>query len=440
MSAALVEIETGVHHCMATTKALDGVTQIERALERLDVWIEHEEFRGWDPHDALNSPLLRVIAGDNRLMGMIFVQFMRRTPINLRRLLGVPKTHNPKAMGLFLGTYSQKFASTRSMAYKNKIRVFSDWLIEHAASGYAGPCWGYHFDWPNRAFFAPAGTPTIVNTAFIALSFLDAHDAVNLPQESEPSAKVQGDLTARSSGNVDGLTIARNACEFILRDLNVYRSSDDEACFSYTPRDRRFVHNANVLGAWLLAAVSVRTGEARLADGARAAARFTVTRQTSDGSWPYGIDKRDQWVDNLHTGYVLVATKRVGRLLDIDEFDASVVKGYQFWKQRMFLENSAPKYYPNRTYPIDVHCVAQAILTYLEFSDIDPNALHEAEKLCRWAIANLQDPKGFFHYQIHRRHRVRVPYMRWGQAWMQLALTKLLSGVCALRRQPWCER
>jgi hypothetical protein len=132
-------------------------------------------------------------------------------------------------------------------------------------------------------------------------------------------------------------------------------------------------------------------------------------------------------VDNFHTGYVLVAIKRIGQFLQTDEFDTSTSKGYMFWKERMFLDNLVPKYYPNQMYPIDVHSVAQAILTYLEFSDVDPLALERAEQLSKWAIEHLQDPKGFFHYQIHRLYRVRIPYMRWGQAWMQLALTKLIS-------------
>lgn len=429
------ESETGVHLEMMSTNTFGQRTgEAELALDKLDTWIEHEEFRGWDPHDALNSPLLGRIARHNRLLGMGLVQCLRRSPVNLRPLLGVQKEHNPKAMGLFLASYTQKFVSTREETYKKRMLAFSEWLIAHAAPGYAGPCWGYNFDWPNRAFLAPAGTPTIVNTVFIALSFLDADYVLNESEGFvETERRFESDLSARSQNNIDGLSVARKACEFVLRDLNILHSRHDEICFSYTPLDRRFVHNANVLGAWLLAAVYARTGENRLAESAKAAAHFTVSRQRSDGSWPYGIDERDQWVDNFHTGYVLVATKRIGQLLQTDEFLPSVNKGYIFWKERMLFEDLIPKYYPNQIYPIDIHSVAQAILTYLEFSDADPFASEKAEKLSRWAIHHLQDPMGFFHYQIHRWHRVRVPYMRWGQAWMQLALTKLISHTCAVK-------
>ena len=41
-------------------------------------------------------------------------------------------------------------------------------------------------------------------------------------------------------------------------------------------------------------------------------------------------------------------------------------------------------------------------------------------------IRNMLDPEGFFHYQIRRTHRVRIPYMRWSQAWGVRALAELV--------------
>jgi hypothetical protein len=178
------------------------------------------------------------------------------------------------------------------------------------------------------------------------------------------------------------------------------------------------------MGACLLAAVFQRTREAELAKAALAATRFTVRRQRPDGSWPYGLDARDQWVDNFHTGFVLVALREIGRSLNTDEFSVAALLGYQFWKEQLLDEAYIPKYYPHQKYPIDIHCVAQTIITLLEYSDVDPGAGDAAARLCRWAIDEMQDPRGFFHYQVHRYYRVRIPYMRWGQAWMHLALTK----------------
>jgi len=44
----------------------------------------------------------------------------------------------------------------------------------------------------------------------------------------------------------------------------------------------------------------------------------------------------------------------------------------------------------NRTYPIDIHCCAQGILTYLAFGDVA-----KAEGVARWALKNIWDGRGF---------------------------------------------
>lgn len=396
------------------------------ALAKLDGWIEAEGFVGWDPHDALNSPLLRWIS-KQRVLGIALVQLLRRSPVNVRPVLRIRKGYNPKAMGLFLAAYTQKFVTTRQEKHLERVRFFFNWLIENASPGYSGYCWGYNFDWPNRGFFAPAGTPTVVNTAFIGLSFLSA-ESVLAASSARPALAGESWLRFNRSEVTSGVDIARNTCQFILRDLHTLRPREDEVCFSYTPIDHRFIHNANMLGAWLLAAVYVRTGEKRLAEAAMAAARFTARRQSPDGSWTYGIAARDGWVDNFHTGYVLVALKRITSYLNTTEFDSALQVGYEFWKTRMFLSGVIPKYYPGRVYPIDIHSIAQAILTFLEFSDMDPSARERAEQVALWAIRNMQDEEGSFHYQVRRAFRIEIPYMRWSEAWMQQALTALCSG------------
>ena len=364
------------------------MSEIRLSLAALDRWIERNEFKGWDPHDGLNSPLVKRLTFGSHLLGIVALQLIKRSPINLRPLLGVKKGYNPKGMGLFLASYLRKSDATRS-------RFFLDWLEANATPGYHGACWGDNFDWPNRNFFAPAGTPTIVNTAFIGLACLDAGDR--------------------------GVALARSACEFILRDLKRHRANEHEHCFSYTPIDNRQVHNANVVGAWLLAETSKITGDSELAAAALSAARFTARRQRDDGTWPYGEGRRDAWVDNFHTAYVLVALRRIGRAVDTSEFDEGIRRGYDYWT-RMFDEDGAPHYFSNRKWPVDAHCAAQAILTFIEFGD-----LANARKVAKWTIENMQDRQGYFHYQVHRFHRIRIPYMRWCQAWMQRALTELAA-------------
>jgi hypothetical protein len=389
-------------------------TLITEALQRLETWIESQAFKGWDPFDALNSPLLKHLVFGNRRLGQVWVQTLKRSPLNFRHVLGVPKGYNPKAMGLFLASYIRKYLRDGRLTDLERVRFFQDWLSVNVSPGYSGACWGYNFDWPNRSFFAPAGTPTAVNTAFIGMAFLDMVELTGS----------QGALDSECQARA--LELARSACNFMVEDLNRSTPTDDEFCFSYTPLDKRYVHNANVLGACLLARVAARTDEPELRRVALASSRYTARRLRPEGYWPYGEGKEYTWVDNFHTGYVLVALREISRTLETDEFKEAIHRGYAYWKAHFFTEKNAPKYYPTKVFPIDVHSAAQAILTFLEFAAVDSQARDHAYRVAKWVINNMQDPDGYFHYQIHSGYRIRIPYMRWSQAWMHRALTGLM--------------
>ena len=44
----------------------------------------------------------------------------------------------------------------------------------------------------------------------------------------------------------------------------------------------------------------------------------------------------------------------------------------------------------------------------------------------------MLDADGHFHYQVWPWTTVRIPYMRWSQAWMLLAMATLLSGLATV--------
>jgi hypothetical protein len=388
------------------------IDEIKLGISKLDRWIEEQQYTGWDPYDALNSPILKKLSLNNRRIGQLWIQFMKRNPINVRPLIKVPKGVNPKGMGLLLSSYTKPKKNNLNLT---KIFYFADWLKNNSCIGYSGSCWGYNFDWPNRGFFAPSNTPNIVNTSFIGHAFLDLERAVSM-HDNPDANRVKG----------KGLKTARSACDFIINDLNRFHEKEDKFCFSYTPIDYRYIHNANLLGAALLADIFSYTAEDRLYQLASSSARFSVGNQNRDGSWTYGISPKDAFIDNFHTGYVLVCLLRIKASLNINEFDNAIIKGYHFWKDNFFLTDGTPKYYVNNLFPIDIHCVAQGIITYLMFKDIDCEALYKATQLTKWGIKNFQDETGYFYYQINRHWINKIPYMRWSQAWMRLALVELL--------------
>jgi hypothetical protein len=158
--------------------------------------------------------------------------------------------------------------------------------------------------------------------------------------------------------------------------------------------------------------------------GAIGAARYSIRRQRSDGSWPYGEHPGQQWIDSFHTGYNLLALRHVARHLDMGESESALRNGFTFYRAQFFEPDGVVKYYHNRTYPIDIHAVAHAILTLSEFRDLDRANLDVADCVIQWAARHLRSIQGFFHYQQWPRWTNRIPYVRWGQAWMLLALAE----------------
>ncbi len=70
------------------------------SLTRLQDYVESEGFKGYDPYDTLNSRFNFLQHG--KWIPVLAIQLQKRNPVNFRRILGIPKAFNPKAIGLFL--------------------------------------------------------------------------------------------------------------------------------------------------------------------------------------------------------------------------------------------------------------------------------------------------------------------------------------------------
>jgi hypothetical protein len=413
------------------------------------------DWAGYDPYDALNSGLFKRLPFlDSWLPRLAMTQILKRSPINFRPLLMIPKTQNPKALGLFL-TALLKLEKLGMVEDRNLIPGIVQNIINlrssnaPTATGNREPsltdncqpstvnryyCWGYSFPWQGRHVLAPKGEPNLVCTVFVANALLDYFESqLHQPEIDNrfcPSTENCEPETVNCASNripetVNILSIATSAADYLLNEL--YWSEGDLAGFSYpTPANQTKVHNANFLGAALFCRIYKHTGETKYLEPALKAARYSASRQHSDGGWDYGEHDKQQWIDNFHTGFNLGALKTICNCLQTDEFEPHIRKGFEFYKDHFFREDGAPKYFHNKVYPIDIHSVAQSIITLTDFSDLDPRNVDLAHRVFEWVINNMWCEQGYFHYQITPYYKNRIPYMRWSQAWMLLALASLL--------------
>jgi hypothetical protein len=392
--------------------------EIKTAILKLLDFCQANDWAGYDPYDALNAKVLGALPFLNsRIPRIALTQALKRSPFNIRPFLFIPKVQNAKAIALFLAAFI-KLSRAEEVNVGRLIPTMVDRLIALRSPGVPYWCWGYSFPWQTRTIIVPAGAPNLVCTTFVASALLDAYE------QSQDSAC---------------LSMAVSASEYILNEL--YWSGDGFAAgFSYPqPSLQLEVHNANFLAAALLCRVYKHTGEEKFIAPALRVARYSAVKQREDGSWWYAEGPSQRWIDNFHTGYNLCALRSIGQDSNTSEFDSSIRKGFDFYRGHFFREDGAVRYFHDRTYPIDIHCVAQSIITLVELQDLDSGNIPLAHSVLQWAMNRLWNDRGYFYYRVLRSGTIRTPYMRWSLAWMCLAMSTLLCDSHVAEKSPQTE-
>lgn len=387
----------------------------EAAARKMLAYCQANDWAGIDPYDALNSRIFQMLPIlDSRIPRLVMTQALKRSPFNIRSLMLIPPTQNSKAFGIFLRS-SLKFAKLGWPGADELVRFFIRKLDEMRSPNMPYWCWGYSFPWQTRTLIVPRGTPNLVCTTFVADALLDAYE---------------------QTGDAQCLKMATSGAEYIFKDL-MWTDGGSVAGFGYPLKTMRHnIHNGNLLGAALFCRVAKHTGDKTLIEPALKVARFSASKQHEDGSWDYGEMPTQKWIDNFHTGYNLEALQSMARSLQTDEFDVRIKKGFEFYREHFFLEDGTAKYFHNKTYPIDIHCVAQSIMSLLAFPEQD-GARNEAmsAKVVNWALENMWSDDGYFFYRVLPWCKIRTSYMRWSQSWMLLALATFLEAAAKKTNQ-----
>ena len=379
--------------------------KIQQSIRKVQAWVEARDYKGYDPGDGLTS-FLRPLALGNLFAERVLQQAIWKSPINLRPVLGVVPLDSTKGRGFMAWGYAILYGTSGDVAYRDKARQCLEWLDKARETGHIGHCWGNHFDFSTRSGCMKAHTPTIVWSGLIGQAFLEAYEQLGDPKL---------------------LDIADNICKWMLTLPR--ETTPIGTCLSYNGVNQNSVHNSNLLGAAMLARTAKYRENEEYRTVAREAAKYSCSRQRADGSWWYGEDPKYHWIDNFHTAYNLDSIKRYIDSSTDDSFLPQLDRGYEYFKNIFFEPSGRPRYYHNRTYPVDIQCAAQAIDTFCFFSDRDSSALAMAMKVADWTISNMQAPSGYFYYREYPLLKARTPYFHWGQATMFKALAHLMSKI-----------
>ncbi len=390
---------------------------ILQSFAKLKQYCEEEKFKGWDPYDGLNSKIAQAILPlkHSAFLRLCIIQGFKRCPLNLRRLAMVPKEFNAKGIGLFLSGYCnlyhgltkhpewEQLLGTKDEV-KKRINELAELLISLRSKGnYHGSCWGYNFDWQaRRLFLFPKNTPTVVATNFCAIALMAAYEI---------------------TGKKEWLAVALSSAEFVINDLH-RTPYKDGFLFSYSPlKGNDTVFNASLLGSRLLSFCYRYTKKEEYCELAKLSITACCAGQREDGAWRYGMLPVQNWVDSFHTGYNLDALIAYEEQTGDASFHIYIERGFDYYIRHFFEKDGTPKYYDTHTYPIDIHCPGQLLVTLARLhKTADYTEL--SQKVLDWTIRNMQDKKGYFYYQLKPGISSRISYMRWSNAFMFNAMTK----------------
>lgn len=375
---------------------------LQNSVLKLEHHARARQYRGYDPYDALRSPLFKLPGlNSGKWVRYAAQKFVKRFPLNIRPLLLVPKGINPVTLGLFIQGYA--YLSVVFPEFREDFQLIIRELADHLESliprRYSGACWGFDFGWETSKAKIPAYQPTIAATGVITNGLYEAW-------------KITGFRTLKE--------LVISSSDFVSLDLN--RTGEGNSfCFSRSPFDKEQSVRACMKAVRLLSQVYSITGSERLKQEADLAARFVIHHHQPDGSWSDSPAKKEGRVANHHTGSLLDCLDEYIRHCNAPSFDEHLYLGYENYKKHYFLENGRPKFYSDSIYPADCTSAAQSILTLTRFGDLEM-----AEKTARWTVDHMQAENGSFYYRKFKHYTIKTPYMRCSSAWMFASMGCLL--------------
>ena len=386
--------------------------KIEQSIESLLRWVEGHEYKGFEPSDGNLSPL-HVLTLNQPVLERILQQVIWKSPFDIRRLLGVPPHRSTKGTGYMAWGYVLMHRQTGESRYRERAESCFEWLIDHRSPQYSQYCWGDSFPFSSRGGRRAAFEPTIVWSSLIGQAFLAGYEVL---------------------GHPGYMQVVSSICDWI-RELP-RNETESGLCLGYTALGESAIHNSNMLGGALLAKFGALTEDREILALARAAMEYSCSRQADDGSWPYGEQTMHSWIDNFHTGYNLDSLRAYIAATGDRTFDTVLGRGLDYYRKNFFQPDGRPKYYNNRTYPIDIQCASQSIETLSLFADVNPELLPLAERVAAWTIRRMQAPDGHFCYRDLGWRVVATPMFHWGQATMFKALACFLDRCSSVRNLP----
>jgi hypothetical protein len=367
-------------------------------------WFDRFGERSYDPHDfwacrlgrtAKRLYYRRPIVG--ALAVMPFVALDTFYPSS-RRLVASPHRY-AIADAHYEAGFFHWAAATGDNASVSRGVHFLDVLEESRCEEFDEFCWGYPFQWESRSGTVAAGTPLMTTVPY-------AYEAFELGFEA--------------TGRAQYLRVMASIAAFASNRIPTTEFDDGSVAAGYTPSLATTVVNASSYRGFLLASAGKRFARRDWTEAAQRNIAFVLRTQRSDGSWPYAMQERDDFVDNFHTCLVLKNLFKFWRLTDrVDVLDA-VRRGYAFYRRALLDAQLEPRPFavkPRLTlHTRDLYDYSEGLNLAVLLRDVEGDARQVLHRILHSLAKNWVLRDGHF---VTRRlfvGRNTIPYHRWAQS------------------------
>lgn len=289
-------------------------------------------------------------------------------------------------------------------SYLTKSLLITDELLKLASPKIKNLGWGMKHEWMTIQGLVPKDTPCHTQTAYPYALFTELYEITK---------------------NEKYLGYINSIVDHELNDFNETIDKDIISC-SYSTADNRRVVNANSYRMYMLIDAGVRLDRADALKKGLSTYRYIKKMQSENGSWPYSEDQ--DFVDNYHTCFVLKNLLRSRKALNnnFEDVDTVIEKGWRYYKEYLFDLNKypipfsiTPRYI---NYKYDSYDLAESISLFQDFEQ----SQIEIDNLISFSAKIFQTSKGWFRFRIFKYPVRHIPFMRYANSAMFLALTKIL--------------
>ena len=321
--------------------------------------------------------------------------------------------HHPIRLPIADAHYAMGFAylyrATGNEFYFKKATHFLEILEKTRCVEFEEFCWGYPFDWVTQNGLIRAGTPLITTTPYVFEAFLEI-------EELRPHLNQRRILES----------IARHACA----DIKDFKISSSASTCSYTPFDNGGVVNASAYRACLLTSAAKHFRDGHFLDVAARNLSFVLESQNADGSWPYAVDGKRDFVDHFHTCFVMKALAKIYLLTGDADCLKALDHGVDFYINNLFTAGGMPRPFakaPRLTvYRHELYDNAECINLCLLLRHQFPQLTKTLETVVAVILKDWVKPDGSFRSRQLMFGWDNVPMHRWGQSQMFRSLALFL--------------